>query len=113
VQRWKNLDIVVHLLTLPKSYNNLITALETMGKKKLNLEFVKTCLMDEYNKRKDDNLKSQESGAMNVKTRQLMCYGCGKNGHIKAKYRFKKKNKLERIDPNNKKNSANEASNET
>jgi len=50
---------------------------------------------------------------MNVKTRQLMCYGCGKSGHIKAKYRFKKKNKVERIDPNNKKNSANEASNET
>jgi len=113
--KMENLDIVVHLLlTLPKSYNNLITALETMDQEKLSLEFVKTRLMDEYNKRKDGNPnKSQEPGAINAKTRQLTCYGCGKSGHIKAKCRFKKKNKVEKIDPNNKKNSANEASNET
>jgi len=55
----------------------------------------------------------KNDGAMNVKTRRLMCYGCGKSGHIKAKCRFKKKNKVERIVPNNKKNSVNEASNET
>jgi len=67
----ENLDIVVHLLlTLPKSYNNLVTALETMDEEKLSLEFVKIRSMDEYNKRRDGNPnKSQEPDAMNVKTR--------------------------------------------
>jgi len=93
--KMEDLDVVVHLLlTLPKSYNNLVTALETMDQDKLSLEFVKTRLMDEHNKRKDGNnlTKSQESGAMNAKAKQLICYGCGKSGHIKSKCRFKKKN---------------------
>ena len=48
----EELDVVVHLMiTLPESYNNLVTALETiMDQKNLTLEFVKNRLMDEYNK---------------------------------------------------------------
>lgn len=47
--KMEELDIVVHLLlTLPKGYNNLVTALETIDQEKLTLEFIKTRLMDEH-----------------------------------------------------------------
>lgn len=43
--KMEELDIVVHSLTLSKSYDNLVTALETIDQEKLTLEFVKTRLM--------------------------------------------------------------------
>lgn len=46
----QKLDVVVHLLiTMSKSYDNLVTALETMDQSKLTVDFVKTRLMDEHN----------------------------------------------------------------
>lgn len=93
----EELDIVVHLLiTLPKSYDNLVTALETMDQKNLSVEFVKSRLLDEYNKRKglgeSTGSKSSNEGstAMQARCSSVICYKCGKAGHIKAHCRAKK-----------------------
>jgi hypothetical protein len=87
----EDLDVVVHLLlTLPKSYDNLVTALETMDPKNLSLEFVKNRLMDEHNKRKgvSDSYSSASNvgSAMQART-SIICYNCGKQGHVKARCR--------------------------
>lgn len=90
----EEIDIVVHLLlTLPKSYDGLVTALETMDQSKLNVDFVKSRLIDEFNKRKGvvGGKSSNESSAMNVKNSNIVCFRCGKKGHIKSKC-FSKKN---------------------
>lgn len=83
----EDLDVVVYLLlTLPKSYNNLVTVLETIDQSKLSLEFVKTRLMDESNKRGNYNSgKQSESGAMNAKRKKkrIICYRCNEPNHIK------------------------------
>lgn len=48
----EELDIIVHLfITLPESYDGLVTALETISQDELTLEFVETRLMDGHNKR--------------------------------------------------------------
>lgn len=82
-------DVIVHLLlTLPESYNNLVTALETMDQKNLTVEFVKTRLMDEHNKRKGvcSSYSSVSSSAMQART-DIICYKCGKSGHVMARCR--------------------------
>lgn len=102
----EELDIVVHLLiTMPKGYDNFVTALETMDQSKLTVEFVKTRLMDEYNKRTGGNvsIKSSTPGAMVAGSKQVVCYLCKKPGHKKAQCFRNKGNKKE-------KSSANEAS---
>lgn len=84
-------DVVCHLLlTLPESFDSVVTALETMKLEELNLEFAKGRLLDSDTKRKT---KSKESNdypdkadaiAMAISKRDLTCYRCGKKGHYKA-----------------------------
>lgn len=89
----KDLDVVCHLLiTLPKAYDNLVTAIETMDQENITLDFVKSRLLDEYSKRK--------SGSSNAKTNavamkaDITCYGCGQVGHILSQCtRKRQKNK--------------------
>lgn len=98
--KMEELDVVVHLLlTLPKEYDNLVTALETMDQEKLSLDFVKTRLMDEYNKRtgRSSSSKSSEPGAMSAKagrkSSEIICYQCQKPGHKKSQCWQNKKGK--------------------
>ena len=98
----EELDMVVHLLiTMPKSYDNLVTALETMDQSKLTMEFVKTRLMDEHNKRKGGNNpgKSSAPGAMVAGTKKIVCYTCKKPGHKKSQC-FRNKNKKKPVGEN-------------
>lgn len=98
--KMEELDVVVHLLlTLPTEYDNLVTALETMDQDKLSLDFVKTRLMDEYNKRtgRSSSGKSSDPGAMSAKTfrkpSELTCYRCEQVGHKKAQCWMNKRDK--------------------
>lgn len=54
----ENLDIVYHLLlSFLKSYDTLMTALETLEPEKLTLEFVKGKLLDQEMKQKTNGFK--------------------------------------------------------
>lgn len=93
----ENLDVVCHLLlTLPKSYESLVTALETLQPNQLTLEFVKSRLLDEYAKRNGENetesVRPNGSVAMNAKnqTPKLKCYNCGKPNHKASECRYKR-----------------------
>lgn len=112
----EDMDIVCHLLlTLPKSYDNLVTAIETMNPKDITIDFVKSRLIDELGKRNmgSSTGKSSESHAMNVKNPDIICFKCGQKGHIKSRCKVKKGNKSQKARTNFNKNgeSANNASN--
>lgn len=92
----ETLDIVCHLLlTLPKSYESLVTALETIQPNRLTIEFVKSRLLDEYAQRNGEtemeNPKSNGNVAMNAKKQiyKLKCYNCGKPNHKASECRSK------------------------
>lgn len=94
------------LLTLPSSYDPIVTALETLEPQKLTLEFVKSKLLDQEMQR--NNIQSEETTtavfssrfankgkgsnfSKKINQRKLFkCYNCGKPGHKKADCRFKK-----------------------
>lgn len=88
-------DVIVHLLlTLPTSYDGVVTAIETMNAGTLTLNFVKSRLMDEYAKRKGITSEAPtkstvEASAMNAKNPNIVCFKCGKKGHIKSKCKSK------------------------
>lgn len=83
----EDLDIICHLLlSLPKSYDNLVTALETLDADKLDIIFVKSRLLDEFAKRNQYEgsgcSKSDLSVAMNANgSFKFKCYRCQKVGH--------------------------------
>lgn len=115
----EELDIVCHLiLTLPRSYDTLVTALETMNPNDLSLDFVKSRILDEYGKRNNNEKgnKSNNGHAMQAKNPDIVCFQCGKKGHIKSMCRqrnAKKKSKSNTNPGGNKKDdTANAASSE-
>lgn len=69
----EDLDIVCHLLiTLPNTYDALVTAIETMDQSLITLDFVKGRLIDEYNKRKGPDSKGKViASAMQT---NIVCY---------------------------------------
>lgn len=89
----EDLDIVCHLiLTLPKSFDGLVTALETMDPTKLTIEFFKSRLLDECGKRAAGNVRSgkpNDSVAMQADFSKTVCHRCKKVGHIRANCRVK------------------------
>lgn len=90
----EELDIICHLLlTLPKSYEMVVTALETLGND-LTLETVKGRLLDEETKRQAKSSKVTDTSAAfssqndrNLYGRSnfpFKCYGCGAIGHKRS-----------------------------
>lgn len=71
----EDMDLICHLLlTLPKSYEALVTALETMHPQMRNMDLVKSRLIDENNKRLSANetlVAFNSSVAMNTKLPQI------------------------------------------
>ncbi|KAL1449198.1 hypothetical protein WDU94_000417 [Cyamophila willieti] len=87
------------LLTLPKSFDYVVAAIETLvSKEEITLEFVKTRLLDHHSKRKDignqevENKKHEGSTTTTAfASFRFNCYNCGKIGHKKSECKFKKK----------------------
>ena len=89
-------DQVVTLLgSLPTQYNTLVTALEARGED-LRLQFVQQALLNEEQKlgKQDtsENLMVAQNSRFRPRTRNIVCYHCGKDGHMKRNCpEFKKK----------------------
>lgn len=86
-------DLVAQLfLTLPETYDALVTALENLAEKDLTLEVVKQRLLAEESKRIDRQDDSNEDigaafiGDMKKQYRRKFfgkCHRCGRPGHMK------------------------------
>jgi len=85
-------DIVMTLLdSLPPSFENLITALETRPVKELTVEFITARLMHEATKRKEKEPQGEDTAMFlrhgkgtttNARSEARTCFKCGKPGHI-------------------------------
>lgn len=83
-------DIVCQLLlSLPESYESVVTALETMKPEELTMEFVKGRLLDRDIKKKSMVRGEQKSftdehssAMMGYNKKQIICFLCGKKGHF-------------------------------
>lgn len=90
----EEIDIICHLLlTLPKSFDTLVTAIETIDPTKLTLEFVKSRILDEFGKRScaGTSKMSNDSVAMNSSRPKVKCFKCGKIGHYQSQCRSQEK----------------------
>ena len=80
----EKVDVICHLLlTMPPSFETLVTTLETMDVEKLTIEFVKSRILDEAKKKTNSEVQHSDSVAMYSKAK-LKCYKCGKLGHKRS-----------------------------
>lgn len=94
--KMEEIDVICHLLlSLPPSFDSLVTSLETLHPKLLTMEFVKSRLLDENNKR-HGNKKTEAkkdgfefSAGMNANAYSFRCHNCGKEGHKRSECRSK------------------------
>jgi len=73
------------LLALPKSYETVVTVLENTSAEILNMDYVKTKLRIESEKRKEndgDQSKSTKKAAF-MSNKSIKCHNCGGYAHIK------------------------------
>ncbi|CAI6343265.1 unnamed protein product [Macrosiphum euphorbiae] len=80
---------------MPETYNNVVTAIETLSIEKLTIEFVKGRLLDEEAKKTNTtDIPQQRSTAFGTTSNSsfpFKCYGCDKVGHRVSECKFKKK----------------------
>lgn len=80
----EEIDVICQLLlTMPQSYDSLVTSFETLHPETLNIEFVKSRLLNEYRKR-NINKRNGTFDGTNPPTAmhafRYQCHNCGKNG---------------------------------
>ncbi len=74
---------MILLMSLPPSFNNLVTSLESMSTKDVDLQFIVARLLHEVSKRKD--CESSETIALVNKTHksnEKLCFYCKKPKHF-------------------------------
>lgn len=73
------------LLALPKSYETVVTVLENMAIKTLDMNYVKTRLRIDSEKRKENDGDQSEptKAAAFMPNKSIKCHNCGGYGHIK------------------------------
>ena len=74
------------LMSLPKSYEAVVTVLENLPEKDANLDFVKSKLRSEAEKKeisKPGDVNEHSESAAFVSNKPGACYGCGEQGHFK------------------------------
>lgn len=108
--------VAMLLSSLPRSYDTLVTALETRPEKDLTISLVQSKLISEYHRRKDTRgvedgkfedtiLKTTQEQKGDINKFNLSCYFCNRRGHFKKdciKYRqWKSKNeKVNKVEEN-------------
>ncbi len=78
----KNMYMVL-FMSLPPSFDNLVTSLESMSTKDVDFQFIVVRLLHEVSKRKES--ESMENVALLNKTHKAnekLCFYCKKLGHI-------------------------------
>jgi hypothetical protein len=89
----ENEDVyMVLLMNLPSSFDNLVTSLQSMSTKDVDLQFIIARLLHEVSKRKES--ESTENAALLNKTHKAnkkLCFYCKKPGHF-VENCLKKKN---------------------
>lgn len=112
----EEIDIVCHLLlTLPSSFDNLVTAIETIDPVNLSIDFVKSRILDEFQKRPNGvvTTESADSVAMNAGRNKPKgkCFNCGKPGHFQSECRAPKNDEKNNFSGNRNTGRANVAAN--
>ncbi len=89
---------MVLLMSLPPSFDNLVTSLESMSTKDVDLQFIVARLLHEVSKRKE--CESSETTALVNKTHksnEKLCFYCKKPGHFVINYLKKKNDEKEKV----------------
>lgn len=83
---YEHLVVFYLLQTMPKSYDQLVTVLETLSTEQCTLDFVKARLLSESVKRehREDAGGNGSSTAFAGKIGKVKCFTCGKLGHKRA-----------------------------
>jgi hypothetical protein len=83
---------MVLLMSLPPSFDNLVTSLESMSTKDVDLQFIIARLLHEVSKRKEsESTKNVTLLNKTHKANEKLCFHCKKPGHF-VRNHLKKKN---------------------
>jgi hypothetical protein len=89
---------MVLLMSLPPSFDNLVTSLESMSTKDVDLQFIVARLFHEVSKRKECE-SSETTTLMNKthKSNEKLCFCCKKPGHFMKNCLKKKTDEKEKV----------------
>lgn len=97
----ENADIVSQLfLTLPDSYDAIVTALENLPEEQMTLNTIKSRLLAEELKKKNRNAEEEDRPltaftAKNKRRFNGKCHKCGKFGHTKKDCQCSRNNRID------------------
>jgi hypothetical protein len=89
---------IILLMSLPPSFDNLVTSLESMSTKDVDLQFIVGRLLHEVSKRKE--YESSKATALVIKTHkpnEKLCFYCKKPGHFVRNCSKKRSDEKEKV----------------